>query len=264
MKSRLVLPGLLCAVLVVSGCASPGKGAKTATIAPAAGTPEESAPIGALRLAEFIIGVGDTLEISVYRHTDLKETMMVGLSGKIMFPLVGDVQAAGRSVFALRDEITEKLSRYLVKPVATVKLIEIKSRRAMILGEVRTPGSFVLDNELSALDVLSQAGGATNDANLSRVLLVRNAAGNKKVEIYLDLKKALSGEDYAANVALQSGDILYVPTRGLASVSRYAAYLSTVLSPVVMVEGGIVLWPLVKDVFNGKPQSSQVSIPTSK
>jgi len=261
MKRRQLLAGLLCAVLLAPGCASSGNNTSNADLALAAGTPE-AAPEG-LQLTQFVLGVGDRLEISVYRYDELKQSMMVGVSGKIMCPLIGDLQAAGKDVFALRDEITEKLSRYLVKPVVMVQVLAIQSRRAMVFGEVKTPGSFVLDPELTVLDALSKAGGATNDANLGQVLLVRNAGGAKKTEIYLDVKKALTGENYASNLALQNGDILYVPLRGIANIGRYAAYLSNILQPLVQLEGGIVLWPLVKDVISGASSDSQVTIPTS-
>lgn len=261
MRSRKLLAVLLCAAQLTSGCAFFSKETQTAAVDPEVGA-QEVEPIAKLRLTEFIIGVGDEIEISVYRHDALEQTTTVGLSGKIMFPLVGDVQAAGKSVFALRDEITEKLSRFLVKPVVTVQLGTIKSRRTMVLGEVKAPGSFVLDTELSVLQALVKAGGATDDANLSRVLLVRRGPGNKKTEIYLDVKKALTGKDYAADMALMNGDILYVPLRGIANISRYASYLGEILSPIVSLEGGIVLAPLVRDVFTGDGGDSSVTIPT--
>jgi len=261
MKRPHVLAGLLCAVLLACGCASSNKDAKSDLAAAAV---KQEAP-AELHLAQFIVGVGDGLEVSVYRHDDLTRSMTVGISGKVMFPLIGDIEAAGKDLFALRDEIADKLSRYLVKPVVTIQMIAIQSRRAMMLGEVRTPGSFVLDTELTVLDALSKTGGATNDANLGNVLLVRNAGGGKKTEIYLDVKKAMTGEDYASNIPLQNGDVLYVPTKGLATMSRYTSYITSIVSPIVAIEGGIVLWPLVKDVINGKEQSnSQVTIPTSR
>ena len=265
MKRRQLLFGLLCAVLLAAGCASSGKDDKSAALGSSAGSPgAESEPIGDLHLSEFILGVGDEIKISVYRHDALDQTIAITLSGKIMFPLVGDIQAAGKSVFALRDEITEKLSRYLVKPVVTVQVSVIRSRRTMVLGEVKSPGSFVLDMEVTVLEALSKAGGATADANLNQVLLVRNAPGNKKVELYLDLKKALDDQDYTSNVVLQNGDILYVPLKGIANIGRYATYLSNILSPLVQLEGGIVLWPLVKDVISGTKSSTQITIPTAK
>ena len=64
-------------------------------------------------------------------------------------------------------------------------------------------------------------------------------------------------------MVLQNGDILYVPLRGIANIGRYAAYLSNIFSPLVQLEGAIVLWPLVKDVLSGTKSDSQVSIPTS-
>lgn len=245
---------------LVPGCASTGKQAA----ATSGEIPEIAAvPAAGTKLSEFIIGAGDELEISVLRHDDMRKTPTVDRSGKIMYPLVGDVQAAGKSLFALRDELTEKLARYLVNPVVTVEIVTIKSRNTMVLGEVRSPGYFVLETDISVLEGLAKAGGYTDDANIGNVLLVRKK-GNEKTEMHLDLEKALSGEDPAANVTIESGDIIYVPAKGIAKVSRFLNYITDILAPIVLVESGIVMWPLVKEALSGDSSSTEspaVSIP---
>ncbi len=251
---------LMVMTALISGCASTGKKAGPTAGAGSEEFPEVgSGPPGDMKLSEFIIGAGDELEITVLRHDDMRRTPTVERSGKIMYPLVGDVQAAGRTLFALRDELTEKLSRYLVKPAVTVNITTIKSRNAMILGEVRSPGYFVLETELSVLEGLAKAGGYTNDANLEKVLVVRKK-GNERTEMHLDLKKVLSGENYAANVTIQSGDIIFVPSKRIAQISRYLTYVSSILSPIIQVEGGIVMWPMVKSAFSGSSSNDTPSV----
>jgi polysaccharide export outer membrane protein len=124
----------------------------------------------------------------------------------------------------------------------------------------------VLETELSVLEALAKAGGHTTDANLDNVLLLRRE-GNRRVEKYLDLEKALSGEDYAGNIQIQSGDILYVPPKAMAKVGRYLSYVTSILSPIILVESGIVMWPLVKDAFDSSSESStppSVTLPTGQ
>lgn len=262
MKRSASFAVLFFAALLVSGCAGARDSSASRAVVPAS-RGADAEQFEDLRLPEFHLGPGDRLEITVFRHDDLKRSMAVDLSGKIMFPLVGDLQASGKSVFALRDEITRKLSRFLVNPAVTIEVTEVLSRRIMVLGEVRSPGYFILETEVSALDALAKAGGADDDANLAKVLLMRRA-GDKRTETYLDLRKALAGGDLAANVTLQNGDVVFVPSTRIANISRYASYLSNILSPIVALEGAIVLGPLVKDALKGESQGSQVSIPTSK
>jgi len=263
MRSNVLAVLLPVLLLGAFGCATTEQ--KAASSVPPAATGEASGDqIGELRLSEFTLGAGDKLEIVVYRHEDLRRSMSVDLSGKIMFPLIGDLQAAGKSVFALRDEMTQKLSRYIVRPEVSISVTAVLSRRVMVLGEVHFPGAFVLETELAALDMISKAGGTTNDANLEKVLLIRSD-GDKKTETYLDLDKALTGKDYTSNVTIRSGDILFVPPTRMANFGRVASSLSSLLSPIVSLEGAIVLWPLVKNVLSGDNQNnSQVTIPTSK
>lgn len=254
------LTSMCLVVLLASGCAATGKKAASHEPAPAPQTEEaDVAQVEDLHIGEFLIGPGDKIEVKVYRHDDLERSMTVDLSGKIMYPLVGDLQAAGKSASALRDELAQRLSRYLVKPMVTVEVTQILSQRMMVLGKVQSPGYFVLDTDLTVLDALARAGGATNDANLAKVLLVRNSGG-KRSETLLDLRQVLAGKDFSSNLSLQNGDILYVPSTRISNFSRVAGYLSTILSPIIGLESGIVLWPMVKNTFQGKTSESSISV----
>lgn len=247
------LAGVWFAVALCAGCGT------AAVKAPAAATAQ--APV--LTVTEFIIGAGDKIDIVVFRNEDLKRSTAVDLSGKISFPLIGDIQAGGKSAFTLQSEMEEKLSRYLVKPQVFINVTAVLSRKTMVLGEVRSPGYFVLDSPLSVLDVLAKAGGATDDANLKKVLLIRNVGG-AKTEVVLNVDSALKSGDFSSDLILQSGDIIYVPSKWIAGFSQYMTYIRNILSPIVQLEGGIVLWPLVKDTFEGKSRDNNVTIPTAQ
>jgi polysaccharide export outer membrane protein len=68
-------------------------------------------PVNNIRVSSFILGVGDSIDIAVYRNDDLKKSIKIDSSGRIMFPLIGDVQAAGKDIFRLRDEMQKNLYR---------------------------------------------------------------------------------------------------------------------------------------------------------
>ncbi|HHT9107058.1 MAG TPA: polysaccharide biosynthesis/export family protein [Candidatus Wunengus sp. YC63] len=253
-----ILP-LLISLLI--GCASTGvKTQEEKTTAAEHHVNDEK--INKVRISEFILGVGDTIEISVYRQEDLQKTLKINNSGRIMLPLIGDVQAAGVGIFKLRDEIKERLSKYLIDPQVLVSISTVQSQKIMVLGEVNTPGVFTLDTDIDILEAISKAGGMTKDAKMANVLIIRRGQGKPEVTS-LNLKKVFKGGDISQNLILQNGDIVYLPRVTIANVSRFFSQLSEILSPFVMFETGAVLWPAVKDVMQGKDlTTSPVSIPT--
>lgn len=224
------------------------------------GQKEKVEQISNVKLSEFIIGVGDTIEITVYRHDDLRRTAKIDSSGKIMFPLIGDVVVAGKGIFELRDDLQLRLSKYLIDPQVIINVTSVQSQKIIVIGEVNQPGIFNLDSAFSVSEAISKAGGVTKDAKISNIVLI--SRGREKVNVSLfDLEKLLKEGDFSQDRKMQNGDIVYVPATTIANVSKFFSYLSQVISPVVNLESGIVLWPQVKDVLQGKKTSTPLTIP---
>lgn len=203
---------------------------------PIVGAAEEPVP-GPIKVSEFILGQGDTISISVYRHDDLSKTMKINMSGKIMYPLIGDVQAAGVDLFQLRDTIRDRLAKYIVDPQVVIDITSIQSHKVTVLGEVQSPGVFNIDSSLTTLEAVSKAGGFTLDAKQKNVLLVRGGLKNPTL-MSLNLKDALFGSQLAQNVYIQPGDIIYVPRTFIANVDRFFQHLANIISPIVSIESG--------------------------
>lgn len=208
-------------------------------------------PIGSLKVSEFILGEGDSIDISVYRNDDLKKSVKIDRSGTIMFPLIGDVKAAGKDIFVLRNEIQQMLSKYLIEPQVAISVTSVQSQKFIILGEVNSPGIFVLDSSLSIIEAISKAGGMTQDAKMGNVVLIRRKQGKAEVAS-LNLEQTYKEGDLSHNRMLQGGDIVYVPAMTIANVSRYFVHLTKILSPIVNLESGIVLWPQASGVLRGE------------
>ncbi len=224
------------------------------------GQDRKAEQINNVRISEFILGVRDTIDITVYRQDDLKRSVTIDSSGKIMFPLIGDVRAAGKGVFALRDEIQEKLAKYIVDPQVTINVAEVRSQKVMVLGEVNSPGIFALDSDISVLEAISNAGGATDDAKINNVLLIRR--GQDKPEVTsLNLKKLFKEGDLSQNRILQNGDIIYLPAVAIADVSWFFSHLSKILAPIVSLGSGVVVWDSAIGVLQGKEAETSVTIP---
>jgi len=211
---------------------------------------ERDAPqLPALRVSEYILGTGDEIEIAVYRHDDLRRTTLIDASGRIMFPLVGDVEAAGLSIFSLRDSITAALARYVKNPQVSIRITSMQSQKVFVLGEVRSPGIFTMDRPTSLIEAIVQAGGFTADAKKSNIVLIRGGLDNPQL-MCLNLQKFLSKVSTEQNVLLHRGDIVYVPTSIIANVQRFFDRLDSVIRPLYTLERGIVLEPALEDVFS--------------
>src|ERR1700722_9442142 len=111
------------------------------TISPA--QPNPSAP--ATRPDDtFIIGADDVLGINVWKEPEISRSIPVRSDGRISLPLIGDVQAAGRTPMQLEGDIAEKLKSYITDPQVTVIVQQINSQKYNILGQVSKPGSYPL------------------------------------------------------------------------------------------------------------------------
>jgi len=182
----------------------------------------------------------------------LKRTVKIDPSGKVMFPLIGDLQVAGKNVFTLRDELKERYSVYLVNPQVFLTVTAISSRRFMVLGEVTTPGVFTIDTDITIFEAIAKAGGMTRDAKQNKVTVIRR--GKEKPELLLfGFNDVWEKGD---NVSLRPGDILYVSSTVIADVSRFMTYIANIVGPIIAAESGVVLWPQVLDVINGKKSNS--------
>ena len=158
---------------------------------------------------EYSLGVEDKLLISVWREVDLTQTVGIRPDGKITFPLVGDVQAAGRTARQLTDDLTKLLGRFIKEPVVTVVVEEINNFKVFVLGEVTTQGALNLRRRTRLLEAIALAGGLSKFADKSNVLLLRFEDG-KETRTKIDYRKVVSGERPEFNVYLKPGDMIIV------------------------------------------------------
>jgi len=161
-------------------------------------------------LSSFILGPEDVLEISVWRDESLTKQVVVRPDGKISFPLVGEIQAAGRTVEALRKEIVKKLSEYISDPVVTVMVVQINSYKIYVVGKVNKPGEYTLGRKINVMQALAIAGGFTPFSDLSNISILRQE-GDKQVRIRFNYKEVAKGKNLTQNIFLKSGDVIVVP-----------------------------------------------------
>lgn len=246
MNRRLIAAALLLAGQGLAlGCRHVGVG-------PAAATPASPAPPV---VGPVILGPGDEVAISVWRNADLSSEVRVDPNGNISVPLAGEVHVTGLGLPELRAMLVERLARYLVDPQVQVNLTALRSRKFHVLGEVRTPGTFVLDQVVDPWEAIAGAGGFTADANRRHVLLVHNDGGVGRVAA-LNLEAFLEQGNQVPVGLIQAGDVIYVMPTRMASVQRFMVQLTNILLPVLTFEGGIVLGQQVVDVLQGNLDGS--------
>jgi polysaccharide export outer membrane protein len=200
----LVLISLLCnpAYLVGTSNSADSTWAQSSKNEPDA--PSSQAP------ENYVIGLGDVLEVFVWRNEQLSRELVVRPDGKISLPMIQDIQEEGLTVLELRDEITRMFERYINNPRVTVVVREINSYTVSILGKVMKPGVYPITGNTSLLDVISMAGGFTEWAKKKKITVITHHGG-KQEKIVVNYKEIASGEDPGQNITLKRGDTIIVP-----------------------------------------------------
>jgi polysaccharide export outer membrane protein len=167
---------------------------------------------------QYLVGPRDVLKITVWGHPELtipagqfrsagEAGNIVGEDGTFFYPYAGVVQAEGRTVEEIREELTKKLSKYIEKVQLDVRVAEYRSQRVYVVGEVETPGVYLVqDIPLTVLEAINRAGGAKKEADLRNLTLTR-----KDKAYSINLLNLYEGGVLSQNVLLQHGDVLNVP-----------------------------------------------------
>ena len=168
--------------------------------------------------SQYLVGPRDILNITVWEHPELTipagqfrsaETAgnVVGEDGTFFYPFAGVIQAAGRTVEDIREELTKKLSKYIVNVQLDVRVAAYRSQRVYVVGEVLNPGVYLVkDIPLTVLEAINNAGGVTPESDLRNITLTR-----KDKTYSINLLSLYEGGDLSQNVLLQHGDVLNVP-----------------------------------------------------
>ncbi|MFC1895937.1 polysaccharide biosynthesis/export family protein [Thermodesulfobacteriota bacterium] len=209
---------------------------------------------------DYQAGPEDVLQISVWDHEDLCREVIVSQEGEFTYPLIGKVRADGRTVTQIEEDVRGRLSgRFIIDPQVTVTVKEYKSKKVFVLGEVgakgKGPGAYPLAGKTTLLEILSMAGGPTDNAG-TEVMIVRptnhtpgnptplEKAKNEDI-ITVNLAQILEG-DTSQNVLLEPNDSIYVPRTQYFYVfgqvkqpGRYKLEKGTTVLKAITTAGGV-------------------------
>ena len=159
--------------------------------------------------AGYKIGPLDMIEFSVYKVPDLTRTVQVSEGGTVNLPLVGEVQAAGKTAQDVERDLEKKLgAKYLQSPQVTVLVKEYNSQRVTVEGAVKKPGVYPIRGRLTLLQVIATAEGFDTTSDTT-VVIFRNTQG-KRMAARFDIGQIRSGQ--TTDPPIQSGDVIVAPT----------------------------------------------------
>jgi polysaccharide biosynthesis/export protein len=172
--------------------------------------PAVTVPKSPIENSSFVIGNEDVLKITVWKDLELSQVIPVRSDGKITLPLIGEMQATGKTPKELQADITTELQSFISKPQVTVIVQEIRSKRFNILGHVQKPGSYVLTPPVTVVDAIALAGGFRDFAKTKNIYVLRDDGG-KQVRVPFNYKQVIKGSDPDQNIELQARDTIVVP-----------------------------------------------------
>jgi len=173
------------------------------------------------RNPRYQIEYGDVIELNFPFTSEFNQTVTVQPDGYISLIGAGDLHVEGQTTPELRDRLREVYGNILHDPVITVTLKEFEKPYFVAAGEVTKPGKYDLRGFTTATQAVAMAGGFNDQAKHSRVLLFRRASNNWVEVKKLNLKKLLQAENLSEDMALQPGDMLFVPKSTIGKIRRY-------------------------------------------
>ncbi|HEX5658208.1 MAG TPA: polysaccharide biosynthesis/export family protein [Polyangiales bacterium] len=169
----------------------------------------------------YRVAIGDLLATRCYFNPQLDEEVLVRPDGNVSLSLIGEIKAVGRTAQELSAEITKAYSAYFLKSTAIVIVRNFNGHRVFTAGELKLPGMFsLMSSARTVLESISASGGATPEATLHKVVLMRRLPNQAQPMVaQLDVAAALSGDDPTQDVSLMPGDYIYVPRSGMAELN---------------------------------------------
>jgi polysaccharide biosynthesis/export protein len=173
------------------------------------------------RNARYRLSEGDTLQIDFPLTPEFSRSVTIAPDGYITLMGVGDLYVRGLTLPQLRQSLAKVYSTTLHKPIIAITLKDFQKPYFVVGGQVGKPGKYDLRGDTSVLEALQIAGGISDSARHSQVLLFRRVSSDWLQVEKLDVKRMLRGEDLAEDVDLRPGDMLFVPKSTISKIARF-------------------------------------------
>jgi polysaccharide export outer membrane protein len=176
---------------------------------PPSNTPSTRVP--AVRPDTYIVGIGDVLQVLVWKEGDLSKTLAVRPDGMITLPLVGEIKAVGLTPSQLKEVVTTALEKVISDPQVTIMVESVQSMSFNMVGNVNRPGYYPLTRPVTILDAIALGGGFRDFAKQNKIYILRTGPNGTELKIKFNYKEVIKGKKMAQNVVLQPHDTLVIP-----------------------------------------------------
>jgi len=158
--------------------------------------------------SEYVIGVGDTINIRVYEQDGLSSSVKIRRDGRIAIPLAGELLVAGKHPSQLALEIEARLKEFIVAPRVTVNVDTSQPVTVTAIGEIKNIGALTLEPPARLIEAIAQAGGPTDFADKSRIFVLRRFPEFQRIRFSYDA--IVHNEGGAAGFPLRTGDVIVI------------------------------------------------------
>lgn len=164
---------------------------------------------------EYRLGRNDVLNIFVLGHPELSSQRVelgqisgttVRKDGMVHLPVVGQVQAEGRTLTEFEEDLRTEIGKYVVEPQVSIEILRHESQKFYVLGAVPRPGAFSVDGDTTLLEAIGLAGGVPPEVDLEAATVIRNGE-----LLPISLRDILRGGDVSRNIYMRAGDLIFVP-----------------------------------------------------
>lgn len=192
--------------------------------------------------SEYRLGFGDVIEVKFFNNDQFNETLTVRPDGRISMQKVGDIPVAGMTPTELSNLITEAYARIIKDPEVTVIVRNFGGHQVYVLGEVKSPGAFPVQRNLTILQSLALAGGQKETATLKSILLMRRnndgTVDTRRIDLSNNSLDAIQKND----VYVEAFDIIYVPKTFIANVNTFLDQAFSGIIPPLDIYLRAALW----------------------
>jgi len=162
----------------------------------------------------YTIMPGDVLQVTVWKEEGLDQEELVLSDGTINFPLIGSVEAQGKTPAKLQEEIKTKLGKLVPDASVTVAIKAALGHTVSVIGQVNKPGELMMGHGLTVMQALSQVGGLTPYASEGGIIILHHENG-EETSTRFPYRDVIEGDELDKDVVLHPGDVVVVPTAGL-------------------------------------------------
>ncbi|HUJ95574.1 MAG TPA: polysaccharide biosynthesis/export family protein [Terriglobales bacterium] len=181
----------------------------------------------------YRLQASDVVEVDFTFAPEYDQTISVQPDGFITLRGTQDLYAAGLTLAELRQKICQSYAGLLHEPEVSIVLKDFERPYFVASGQVVRPGKYELHGDATVTEALAMAGGFTEAAKHSEVILFRRVSGDRVETRVLNVKEMLNARNLAEDVRLRAGDMLWVPQNRISKIRRYLpiSSLSLYLNP---------------------------------